>query len=85
MSIPKVSILQVKAARSLLGWSQLDLAAASGVSVPTIKRLEAEGGDLGGRASTGDAIRAALEQAGVIFVEPNGEGAGVRLRRGEGE
>jgi predicted transcriptional regulator len=81
MSIPKVSIRQVKAARSLLGWSQADLAAASGVSIPTIKRLESEDGALGGRASTGAAIRNALEQAGIIFLEPNGEGAGVRLRK----
>src|ERR1700684_4446206 len=41
VSIPKVSIRQVKAARELLGWSQEDLALHSGISVPTIKRLEA--------------------------------------------
>jgi predicted transcriptional regulator len=81
VSIGKISIKQVKAARALLGWTQPDLAAASGVSVPTIARLESEDGDLGGRASTGAAIRAALEQAGMIFLEPNGEGPGVRLRK----
>jgi predicted transcriptional regulator len=81
VSIEKISIRLVKAARAMLGWSQADLAAASGVSLPTIARLEAEDGDLGGRASTGDAIRAALESAGVIFVAENGEGAGVRLRK----
>ena len=73
--------MQLKADRDLLGWTEPDLAAASGVSVPTIARLESEDGTLGGRASTGDAIRAALEGAGVIFVESNGEGAGVRLRK----
>jgi predicted transcriptional regulator len=81
VSIGKISIRQVKAARALLGWTQPDLAAASGVSVPTIARLESEDGTLGGRASTGDAIRAALESAGVIFVAENGEGPGVRLRK----
>lgn len=81
MSILLVSIEQVKAARALLRWSQQDLAAASGVSLPTIKRLEAETGTLGGRAATGEAIRQALEEAGVEFIEENGGGAGVRLRR----
>jgi len=81
MSIPKVSIEQVKAARALLRWSQNDLAAASGVSVPTIKRLEAGSGELGGRLSTIDSIRAALEASGVEFIDENGGGAGVRLRK----
>ena len=80
MSIQKVSIRQVKAARALLGWSQHDLAAACGVSVPTVKRLEAGEGDLGGRIETSVAIRAALESAGVVFIAENGGGAGVRLR-----
>jgi transcriptional regulator with XRE-family HTH domain len=81
MSTPKVSIEQVKAARALLRWSQNDLADASGVSVPTIKRLEAQGGPLGGRDSTIDAIRAALEAAGLEFIPENGGGAGVRLQK----
>ena len=82
VSIEKISIRQVKAARALLAWSQDDLSKASGVSVPTIARLEAADGEVGGRAATGDAIRAALEAAGVIFVSENGEGPGVRLRKG---
>lgn len=81
MSIEKISIRQVKAARALLAWSQDQLAQASGISVPTIARLEAADGDIGGRATTGEAIRAALEAAGVIFVAENGEGLGVRLRK----
>jgi len=71
----------VKAARSLLAWSQNDLAKASGISEPTIKRLESEDGELGGRAETSDAIRAALESAGVEFIAENGGGPGVRLRK----
>lgn len=80
-SILKVSIRQVKAARALLGWSQSDLAVASGISEPTVKRLEATDGTLGGRATTSDAIRAALEAAGVEFIDENGGGPGVRLAR----
>lgn len=81
MSILKVSIRQIKAARALVAWSQEQMADASGVSVPTIKRLEAEDGALGGRNETARKIIVALESAGVIFVEENGEGPGVRLKK----
>jgi transcriptional regulator with XRE-family HTH domain len=71
----------VKAARALLGWSQEDLARASGVSLPTLKRLEAADGPIGGRAGTAAQIVEALREAGVLFIEENGEGPGVRLRK----
>jgi DNA-binding transcriptional regulator YiaG len=80
-SILTVSIMQVKAARALLGWSQEELAAAAEVSLPTIKRLEAHDGALGGRHDTGTKIRAALERGGVEFIDENGGGPGVRLRK----
>jgi transcriptional regulator with XRE-family HTH domain len=80
-SILKVSIRQLKAARALLAWSQEQLAAAADVSIPTIKRLEAQEGALGGRDETGAKIRAALEIAGVLFIDQNGDGPGVRLRK----
>jgi len=76
-----VSVRQVKAARALLAWSQGALAEASGVSEPTVARLEAQDGDLGGRVDTGAKMVAALEAAGIIFLAENGEGPGVRLRR----
>lgn len=81
MSILKVSIRQIKAARALLGWSQDDLAQHSGISAPTVKRLEAADGDIGGRPETGEALVAALEKAGVEFIAENGGGAGVRLKK----
>ena len=81
MSILKVSIRQIKAARALLGWSQGDLAKKSGISAPTVKRLEAVDGDLGGRAETGEALVAALQEAGVEFIPENGGGAGVRIAK----
>jgi predicted transcriptional regulator len=79
MSTRKVSIGQIKAGRALLEWSQDQLAAASGVSQPTIKRLEAEGGNLGGRINTREKICGALERAGIEFT--NGDAPGVRLRK----
>jgi predicted transcriptional regulator len=71
-SILKVSIRQIKAARALLGWSQETLADSATVSVPTIKRLEAVDGMLGGRNETAEKIRSALEAAGVEFIDENG-------------
>jgi predicted transcriptional regulator len=81
MSIQKVSIRQIKAARALLAWSQEKMAAVADVSVPTVKRLEAIDGPLGGRNETGEKIRKALESAGIEFIAENGGGPGVRLRK----
>jgi transcriptional regulator with XRE-family HTH domain len=80
-SISKVSIRQIKAARALLAWSQEQLAAAAGVSIPTIKRLEAQDGPLGGRGDTRSKIRSAVQAAGIEFIDENGGGLGVRLRK----
>lgn len=57
MQDKSITIRQVKAARALLGWSQSDLARHSGVSEPTIARLEAADGELGGREETIQRIR----------------------------
>jgi transcriptional regulator with XRE-family HTH domain len=77
--ILNVSRSQVKAARALLGWSQEALAREAGLSVPTVKRLEAGEGVLGGRAETGRRIRATIEAAGVEFIHQKDDGPGVRL------
>jgi len=76
-----VTIRQVKAARALLGWSQADLARHSLVSEPTIARLESADGEIAGRANTAEKIRAAIEKAGIEFIEENGGGPGLRLRK----
>lgn len=75
---------QIRAARALIRWEQKDLAEASKVSLPSIKRLEAQPGPLAAQERTVEALRQALEAAGVIFVQENGEGPGVRLRKGPG-
>lgn len=61
---------QIKAARALLGWSQDDLAAATGLSVSTVRNLES--GDMSPRSVTANEIRRAIENAGLEFVEPEG-------------
>ncbi|WP_455172678.1 helix-turn-helix domain-containing protein [Azospirillum largimobile] len=71
---------QVRAARALLRWEQKDLAEASRVSLPTIKRLEGIAGQLKANDLTIDALIRAFETAGLQFIYPNGGGAGVRWR-----
>ena len=75
-----ITIAQLRAARALLGWSQDDLAKASGVSKPTIARLETGSGSLGGYAETRDKLLRACEDAGIAFLPENGGGVGVRMR-----
>jgi hypothetical protein len=65
----------------LLRWEQKDLAGASGVSLPSIKRLETQPGSLSAQDRTIEAIARALEKAGVEFISENGGGAGVRLAK----
>jgi predicted transcriptional regulator len=71
----------IRAARALLRWEQRDLATASSVSLPTIKRLESKPGMMAAHMSTVTALRKTLETAGVEFIEENGGGPGVRLRK----
>ncbi len=71
---------QLRAARGLLGWSQARLAETSQLGIATIKRMEGERGPL--RSSAGNVLKVqqALEDAGVIFIDADKEGPGVRLR-----
>jgi len=75
------TIRQIKAARALLGWSQRDLAQHSSISEPTIARLESADGPISGRPKTAEKIMTALEKGGIEFIDENGGGAGVRLRK----
>ncbi len=70
--------VQCRMARAAVGWGVRDLATAAKVSPDTIARFE-RGETLYPR--TVEAIRAALEAAGVEFIAENGGGAGVRLRK----
>lgn len=64
-------------ARAAVGWGVRELAKAAGVSPDTISRHE-RGEEIMPRTLA--AIRAALEAAGVVFIDQNGHGPGVRLR-----
>lgn len=70
---------QCRAARALIDWSREDLAERSKVGLRTI--VDFERGAREPRELTKDALRRALEAAGVLFVEQDDDGPGVRLRR----
>ncbi len=77
---------QVRAARALLKWSASKLAELSGVSYPTIQRLESKDGPLAGYADTHDAIRKALESHGIQFLDSGQVSTGISVavkNRGE--
>ena len=76
---------QMRAARALVGMEQRALAEASGVSLPTIQRMEASNGVVRGVIETLMKVMGALEGAGIEFINEgaisSSGGRGVRLRR----
>jgi transcriptional regulator with XRE-family HTH domain len=70
--------VQSRMARAALGWGIRELAGSAKVSIDTVARFE-RGEEL--KERTVDAIRHALQAAGVEFIDENGGGPGVRLRR----
>ena len=71
----------MRAARALLRWTAETLAEKSKVGVATIRRAEGHDGESRMTAPNVEAVRAALEAGGVEFIDRNGGGPGVRLRR----
>ena len=72
---------QIRAARALLRWSAEDLALHSALSVATIRRAEVAEDETSMTTANDLAVRRALELAGVEFIDENGGGPGVRLRK----
>src|SRR6266481_8261019 len=73
---------QIRAARGLLDWTQVELARAEGLSEVAVKNLERGRADP--RASTLSAIQQAFDRAGLVFLDPGDTrdgGAGVRLKQ----
>ncbi len=75
---------QLKAARALLGLDQSELAAAAGVSLPTIQRMEASEGVVRAQVDSLMKVLGALDRLGVEVIGPeqpsNARGRGVRLK-----
>jgi hypothetical protein len=72
---------QIRAARALVRWRAQDLAHKSSVGVATIRRAELAEDDTSMTTANDLAVRRALEAAGVEFIDENGGGPGVRLRK----
>ena len=65
-------------ARAAVGWGVRELAEKAGVTANTVTRIE-NGADA--KQSTLDRLKSALEAAGIEFIDENGGGPGVRLRK----
>ena len=80
-----ITAAQLKAARALAGMDQRMLAEASGLSLPTIQRMEGSDGTIRGNVDSLVQLIAALEAPGVMMINEGatseGGGRGVRLRR----
>ena len=74
-----VTSAQVRMARAALNWTVRDLAEATGLHRNTITNIEV--GRYAGDPETLEAIERTLRTAGVAFIDENGGGAGVRLRK----
>ena len=72
---------QLRGGRALVRWSAEDLARHSAVGVTTIRRAELAESETSMTAANNQAVRRALEAAGVEFIDENGGGPGVRLRK----
>jgi len=79
-----ISSGQLRASRALLGIDQRTLAGLSGLSLPTIQRMEASEGVIRGNVDSLMKLVAALEAAGIELIAENavssGGGRGVRLK-----
>jgi DNA-binding XRE family transcriptional regulator len=74
-----VTSAQVRMARAALNWTVRDLAAATGLHRNTITNIEV--GRYAGDPATLNLIKEVLIREGVVFIDENGGGPGVRLRR----
>ncbi|GAA4178254.1 helix-turn-helix transcriptional regulator [Shinella granuli] len=69
---------QLRMARAALKIGVRELAEMASVTTATITRFENERGGL--NSATRAKLRSALEAAGIMFIDQNGNGPGVRLR-----
>jgi transcriptional regulator with XRE-family HTH domain len=71
---------QIKAARSLTGWTARQLAEKAEIGFSTLIRLESEDGVPSSHVKTLSAIKSAFESAGIEFIGSPEDGAGVRWK-----
>ena len=72
---------QIRAARALLDWTRSELSERSGVGISALMRFESAVGVPSGNIKTIDAVKKALEEAGVEFTGSPDSQAGVRWKK----
>ena len=77
-----ISVVQIKAARNMLGWSATELAEKIGASPATIKRYELQEGIPAAKAAILHSIQKALESEGIEFIGDPLKNPGVILHLG---
>lgn len=74
-----ITSAQIRAARALLRWSADDLAEKADIGIATVRRFEIQDGIPSGQIRILEALKSALEAAGIEFIGSAEEGPGVRL------
>ena len=72
---------QIRGALAMLRWSAKQLAEQAGLSWPTVQRMESTQGVPSGLSKNLELVQRALEGAGIIFIDEDDAGPGVRLKK----
>jgi transcriptional regulator with XRE-family HTH domain len=75
---------QIRAARSLIGWEQYQLAVNAGIAISTVRRLEGLDGRIMAHFETIEKIQKAFELAGIEFLGNPNPGVRIVLHRNGG-
>ncbi len=81
INVNMITAEQIRGARAMLRWSAKQLAEQAGLSWPTIQRMESTQGVPSGLSKNLELVQRALEGAGIIFIDEDDEGPGVRLKK----
>ncbi len=85
INVNMITAEQIRGARAMLRWSAKQLAEQAGLSWPTIQRMESTQGVPSGLSKNLVLVQRALERAGIIFIDEDDEGPGVRLKKRQTE
>ena len=81
INVNMITAEQIRGARAMLRWSAKQLAEQAGLSWPTVQRMESTQGVPSGLSRNLELVQRALEGAGIIFIDEDDEGPGVRLKK----
>ena len=81
INVNMITAEQIRGARAMLRWSAKQLAEQAGLSWPTVQRMESTRGVPSGLSKNLELVQRALEGAGIIFIDEDDEGPGVRIKK----